>query len=172
MAFTPRNHRFVRMSILSRSLATAAVIADVEHHAHCVERHGAAANRIAAQTAKTLNGVTWKDFRKAKCGSAYTAAMPASTRPDQRLLRQGHAPAAESSKSTRIYNTAPAGNAVLPAAVSPKYAGKSTGKARMLTCLDQYEANKAGNMNGGRKWIPKGSGYYSMCNKHLKGAGA
>ena len=65
---------------------------------------------------------------------------------------------------------APAGNAVMPTAVSPKYAGKSSGKARMLTCLDQYEANKAGNLNGGLKWIQRGGGYYSMCNKHLKGA--
>jgi hypothetical protein len=39
----------------------------------------------------------------------------------------------------------------------------------MLTCLDQYEANKASNTNGGLKWIQKGGGYYSMCNKHLKG---
>jgi hypothetical protein len=56
--------------------------------------------------------------------------------------------------------------------VSPKYAGKSAGKARMLTCLDQYQANKTANQNGGLKWIQKGGGYYSMCNKHLKGAGA
>ena len=36
----------------------------------------------------------------------------------------------------------------------------------------QYKANKVNNMNGGLKWIQKGGGYYSMCNKHLKGAGA
>jgi hypothetical protein len=58
---------------------------------------------------------------------------------------------------------------MFPTAVSPKYASKSAGKARMLTCLDQYEANKANNTNGGLKWIQKGGGYYSMCNKHLKG---
>jgi hypothetical protein len=40
----------------------------------------------------------------------------------------------------------------------------------MLTCLDQYHANKAGNGNGGLRWIQKGGGYYSECNKHLKGA--
>jgi hypothetical protein len=40
----------------------------------------------------------------------------------------------------------------------------------MLTCLDQYKANKADNMNGGLRWIQKGGGYYSMCNRHLKGA--
>jgi hypothetical protein len=40
----------------------------------------------------------------------------------------------------------------------------------MLTCLDQYHANKAGTGNGGLKWIQKGGGYYSECNKRLKGA--
>ena len=36
----------------------------------------------------------------------------------------------------------------------------------MHTCLDQYNANKA---NGGLNWIQKGGGYYSECNKRLKG---
>ena len=39
----------------------------------------------------------------------------------------------------------------------------------METCLDQYRANKTGNGNGGLKWIQKGGGYYSECNKRLKG---
>jgi hypothetical protein len=29
--------------------------------------------------------------------------------------------------------------------------------------------NKATNANGGLKWIQKGGGYYSECNKQLKG---
>jgi hypothetical protein len=53
--------------------------------------------------------------------------------------------------------------------VSPKYSNESAGKARMHTCLDQYNANKAANGNGGLKWIQKGGGYYSECNKQLKG---
>jgi hypothetical protein len=61
------------------------------------------------------------------------------------------------------------GNAVFPSAVSPKYSKDSAGKARMETCLDQYHANKATNGNGGLKWIEKGGGYYSECNKRLKG---
>jgi hypothetical protein len=61
------------------------------------------------------------------------------------------------------------GNAVFPNAVSPKYSSESAGKARMHTCLDQYNANKANNGNGGLTWIKKGGGYYSECNKHLKG---
>jgi len=164
------------MSILSRSLlATAAVVAMTWNiPAHALSMHECSVKYRAAQTAKTLNGMTWKDFRKAKCGPG-AAAAPTSTSTKAADTAPAAGPTlstAESSKSTRIYNTAAAGNAVLPAAVSPKYAGKSTGKARMLTCLDQYEANKAGNMNGGLKWIQRGGGYYSMCNTHLKGAGA
>jgi hypothetical protein len=61
------------------------------------------------------------------------------------------------------------GNAVFPTAVSTKYSKETEGKARMHTCLDQYNTNKASNANGGMKWIEKGGGYYSQCNKHLKG---
>jgi hypothetical protein len=64
----------------------------------------------------------------------------------------------------------PAGPAVYPNAVDPKYAKESPGKARMHTCVDQYNANKASNGNGGLKWIQKGGGYYSECTKKLKGA--
>jgi hypothetical protein len=44
-----------------------------------------------------------------------------------------------------------------------------SGKGRMHTCVDQYNANKTANANGGLKWIQKGGGYYSECNKKLKG---
>jgi hypothetical protein len=63
------------------------------------------------------------------------------------------------------------GNAVFPSAVSPKYSSESAGKARRETYLDQYRTNKATNANGGLKWIEKGGGYYSECNKRLKGQG-
>ena len=59
--------------------------------------------------------------------------------------------------------------ATFPKAISPKYAKESPGRARMHTCLDQYNANKATNANGGLRWIAKGGGYYSECNKRLKG---
>ncbi len=111
-----------------------------------------------AKANNTLNGMKWNDFRKAQCGSeasATPAAAPAAA--------PAPAPAA-----------APApvaiGNAVFPHAVDPKYSKDSPGKARRETCLDQYHANKAGNGNGGLKWIQKGGGYYSQCNAKLKGA--
>ena len=61
------------------------------------------------------------------------------------------------------------GPAIFPSAVNPKYAQESAGKGRMHSCLDQYNANKTTNGNGGLKWIQKGGGYYSECNKRLKG---
>jgi hypothetical protein len=168
------------MSTLSRSLlATATVVALTWNvPAHALSMHECGVKYRAAQTAKTLNGLSWKEFRKAECG-ADAAAAPSSpsTRADT-ATAPAAAPtpdSAKSSKTNRIFNTAPTANAtsaVFPTAVSPKYADKSAGKARMLTCLDQYEANKGANTNGGLKWIQKGGGYYSMCNKHLKGAGA
>jgi hypothetical protein len=82
------------------------------------------------------------------------------------------APAAENPPPAKPEAAAPAaaGNAVFPSAVSSKYSGQSAGRARMHTCLDQYKANKANGGNGGLRWIQKGGGYYSECNKHLKGA--
>jgi hypothetical protein len=65
----------------------------------------------------------------------------------------------------------PRGNAVFPSAVSPKYTNQSAGQARMHTCLDQYNANKATGGNGGLKWSEKGGGYYSECTSRLKGQG-
>ena len=58
---------------------------------------------------------------------------------------------------------------VFPSAVAPKYSAEAPDKARMLTCADQFKANKASNGNGGMKWIEKSGGYYSECVVHLKG---
>ena len=119
----------------------------------------------AAKDAGTLNGMKWNDFRKAQCGSdaAAPAAAPAPT--------TASAPAAAPALKPAPTAAAPAavGNAIFPSAVDSKYSKESAGKARMETCLDQYKANKANNGNGGLKWIMKGGGYYSECNKRLKG---
>jgi hypothetical protein len=63
-------------------------------------------------------------------------------------------------------NAAPA---VYPTAIAPKYSGQDPEKARMLTCADQFKANKATNGNGGMQWIESGGGYYSECVSRLKG---
>ena len=101
----------------------------------------------AAKEAGTLNGMKWNDFRRAQCGAGATAEPAPPPAP------------------TRVTTV----DAIFPNAISSKYASKSAGKARMLTCLDQYRVNKTNGGNGGLKWIQKGGGYYSECNKRLKG---
>ncbi len=103
--------------------------------------------------------------------------MPLLRPPPRRLAAPAAAPPpAPAPKTAAAPPAAPAappiamGNAVFPSAVDPKYAKESAGKGRMHTCVDQYNANKATNGNGGMKWIMKGGGYYSECNKKLKGA--
>jgi hypothetical protein len=132
----------------------------------------------AAQTDGTLNGQKWNDFRKAQCGADATvtpasATTTAATTPAPAPAAKPAAPApktAEATKPAAAPAAAPAAtsDAVFPSAVSTKYASESAGKARMHTCLDQYNANKATNGNGGLKWIQKGGGYYSQCNTRIK----
>jgi hypothetical protein len=134
--------------------------------AHALTMQECSAKYRAAQSAGTLNGMKWNDFRKAECGSnASTAASPAPA---------ANAPAPAAAPTRAPVGTAPTApgvptNAVFPSSVSPKYSSESAGKARMHTCLDQYKANKATNANGGLNWIQRGGGYYSECNKRLKG---
>jgi len=130
--------------------------------AHALTAQECSAKYQAAKTAGTLGGQKWNDFRKAECG-ADAAATPAAA---------PAAPKAAQAKPAAAPATAPApmGNAVFPNAVDPKYSKEPAGKARMHTCVDQYNANKAGNANGGLKWIQKGGGYYSECTKKLKGS--
>jgi hypothetical protein len=126
-------------------IATVAVVLSLagSSRASALTMKECSAKYQAARAAGTLNG-GWNDFRKAQCGAADALA-----------------PAAAATTAT--------GNVVFPTAMSPKYASESAGMARMHTCVDQYNANKATNSNGGLKWIEKGGGYYSECNKKLKG---
>jgi len=126
----------------------------------------------AAKKDGTLGGQKWNDFRKAQCGAdatpAPTAAAPAPAAPKEATKETKKESTKEAKKEAAP--AAPAGPAVYPTAVDPKYSKESQGKARLQTCVDQYNANKATNANGGMKWIQKGGGYYPECNKRLKGA--
>jgi hypothetical protein len=117
----------------------------------------------AAKTAGTLGNQTWNDFRKAQCGTDASAAAPADA-------AKTKSAAAKDAPKTAAAPAAASGPTVFPTAVAPKYSSEKPSKARMHTCVDQYNANKAANANGGLKWIQKGGGYYSECNKRLKGA--
>jgi hypothetical protein len=120
---------------------------------HALTMKECSAKYQAAKAAGTLGTQNWRDFRRAECGAGASAAAP---------------PVAPATGGTATAQR-PAENAVFPTAISPKYSNESAGRARMHTCLDQYNANKASNANGGLKWIQKGGGYYSECTKQLKG---
>ena len=125
----------------------------------------------AAKAAGTLGDQKWNDFRKAQCGADATAAPAAAApapagEPKEAAKKESKKEAAKEAAAP----AAPSGPATYPSAVDSKYSKETAGKARMHTCLDQYNANKASNGNGGLKWIQKGGGYYSECTKKLKGA--
>lgn len=123
-----------------------------------------------AKKANALKGQKWNDFRKAQCGDddaaddEAAAAVPAEPAKPAASAATTAAPAAKPAAM-------PAGKAkaaVFPRAVSQKYSNETAGKARLKTCVDQYNANKAANANGDLKWIEKGGGYWSQCNTKLK----
>jgi len=143
------NRHIIGAALLSGMLCGAAL------PAHALSMQECSAKYKAAKEAGTLGEQKWNDFRKTQCGAEATPAA---------------APAAPAPSTAAAPPPAPAlpGSAVFPSAISPKYANESPGKARMHTCVDQYKANKETNGNGGLKWIMKGGGYYSECNKRLK----
>ncbi len=93
----------------------------------------------AAKSARTLGGMTWNAFRSAGC-------------PTTVARRSG--------------SMLPTMGTIFPATIARKYAGEPAGRARELTCRDQYEANKAAGI-AESKWTEEGGGYYSECNKRL-----
>ncbi|AVT79428.1 hypothetical protein [Rhodopseudomonas palustris] len=140
----------------------------------------------AAKTDGTLNGQGWNDFRKEHCGAAASAdskaaeakpadAKPADAKPDAKPEAKSEAKPAESKpegKSKAKSAAAPAGPqgpAVYPTAIDAKFAQEKPTLARLHTCAQQWKANKAANTTGGLRWIQKGGGYWSECNKRLKG---
>jgi hypothetical protein len=93
----------------------------------------------SAKTAGTLGAITWNEFRSAGC------------------------PTTIARKSGSMLPTM---GSIFPTSIAKKYAGQKAGKARMLTCRDQYRANKAAGISA-PKWTEEGGGYYSECNKRL-----
>jgi hypothetical protein len=100
----------------------------------------------AAKTAGTLNGAKWNDFRKTECAADAAAAPAAPAAPPPAAAAK---PAAAPKPAAAAPAPAMPSNAMFPSAVSAKYSSESAGKARMHTCLDQYNANKAAGGNGG-----------------------
>jgi hypothetical protein len=110
----------------------------------------------AAKDAGSLNGMKWNDFRKAQCGSDAAAAPTTAAAP-------APAPAPAPKPAPAPIAT---GNAIFPSVVDSKFSSEKPHLARLHSCSQQWQANKANNGNGGMKWPH----YYSECNKRLKGA--
>lgn len=164
------------MKIRSYPICAAAIagfaIAAAAGPAQALTAQECSAKYQAAKSAGTLGDQKWNDFRKAQCGADATPAATAPAAPKETAKEAPKAApkTAETPKAApAAAPAAAAGPAVFPTAVAPKYSNETAGKARMHTCVDQYNANKASNANGGLKWIQKGGGYYSECTKRLKG---
>jgi hypothetical protein len=143
----------VRPNLLCAAmLATSAMFASIPAQALTMQE--CSAKYKAAKTAGTLGTQKWNDFRKAQCLDGVAAAKA-----------DAKATAAKSDSASKE----PAKPAVFPTAIAPKYSSDKAAKGRMHTCVDQYKANKTTNANGGMKWVEKGGGYFSECNKRLKG---
>ena len=121
----------------------------------------------AKKSANETANLKYRDFVK-ECLTR-SAAKPATEEPATPGAAATALSAAKPAPAPRGAVPPAAGEAVFPTAVSPKYSKETAGRARMHTCLDQYNENKGASGNGGLNWIQKGGGYYSECNKRLKG---
>ncbi len=122
----------------------------------------------AAKTAGTLNGLKWNDFRAKECDSDTTAATtPAAATP----AKATKASKTDDFEEPAAPTTAAPRGVSFPRAVAAKYSTEAAGKARMHTCVDSYNDNKAKGTLAGLKWIQKGGGFYSLCNARLKSNG-
>jgi len=169
---TTRNHTSLLAAALAAGLSFAAA-----PPADALTAQECSAKYQAAKTAGTLNGQAWNDFRKTQCG-ADAAAAPAATdasapktaeaKPDETKPEAKRAKAAAKSGASPAA-PASAGPATFPTAVDAKFAKEPAARARLHTCAESWKANKAANTTGGLRWIQKGGGYWSECNKKLKG---
>jgi hypothetical protein len=140
----------IQAKLLCTFVATGIAALVVTAPAKALTTQECSAKYQAAKAAGTLSGQKWNDFRKAQCcadAAAAPAAAPAATPAPKEVEAKSKKEAAPAAAP------APVGNAVFPSTVDPKYSKETAGKARMHTCVDQYNANKAGNTNGGMIWI-------------------
>ncbi|MFC0240412.1 hypothetical protein [Rhodopseudomonas telluris] len=154
--------------------ATALLMLITSTPGHALTAQECSAKYQAAKTAGTLNGQGWNDFRKAQCAEAAAApaasdGKAAASEPKATEAKPAEPKAAAKPKAAAAEPATPAGPATYPTAVDAKFAKEPAARARLHTCAEQWKANKAANTTGGLKWIQKGGGYWSECNKRLKG---
>lgn len=123
----------------------------------------------AAKKDGSLGTKTWAEYRHSDCGDAGAGTAPVAA-----SVAATTAPAAASAKPAASSTPAVASVAApvdLPAVIDPKFASEKPARARLHTCAQSYRAHKkAGTLNG-LKWLQKGGGFYSLCNRKLKAAG-
>ncbi|MDI2112117.1 hypothetical protein [Commensalibacter nepenthis] len=162
------------ISILG-SYATVAVLTvgtmvGFSYSAHAAEGKACYEQFSAAKKANTLKEKNFKEFKAANCDQK--AAIPADKPAANAAKADKPANEAKEPVKKDAVEKAPvvSGDVVFPDKIDPQFASEKEGTARMNTCKKQYHLNKTSNKNGGLKWIQKGGGYYSECNKHLKSA--
>ena len=147
----------------------------------------------AAKKDGTLNNRDWNTFRATDCATAASAAAPAAVPAAPAAVpaapaavpaapaatpaapsatpavpaTQAATPAAPAKKPAAPLSTAILTD--LPTAIDPKYAAQKPSQGRLHTCADSYKAHKTAGTLQGLRWIQKGGGFYSQCNRKLKG---
>jgi len=110
----------------------------------------------AAKASGSTQGATWPKFL-AECRSNLPAVPTQAEKPAPK-------PVVDPQPGRKV-----AGAPVFPAVISSKFADLRPAQARQKTCSEQYQSNKATGGNAGLNWLEKGGGYWSQCNKKLKG---
>ena len=116
----------------------------------------------AAKASGTTNGATWPKFL-ADCRVSLPAASVTAPAPAP-AEKPAPKPMADPQPGAKV-----AGAPIFPTVVTAKFAELSPAQARQKTCSEQYQANKTSGGNAGLNWLEKGGGYWSQCNKKLKG---
>lgn len=110
----------------------------------------------SAKAAGATNGATWPTFL-AECRTRLPSAPAQAGKPAPK-------PAVDPQASAKV-----AGAPVFPTVIAAKFADLRPAQARQKTCSEQYQTNKGTGGNAGLGWLEKGGGYWSQCNKKLKG---
>jgi hypothetical protein len=114
----------------------------------------------SAKAAGATQGATWPKFL-AECRSSLASAPTRAPAQAEKPLPK---PVVDPQPGTKAV-----GAPVYPTAVASKFADLKPAQARQKTCSEQYQTNKGTGGNAGLNWLEKGGGYWSQCNKKLKG---
>ena len=133
--------------------------------AGCVAKTAAAKPAMKKETARVAPAETTTTVTQKECSARYQSAKTAGTLGTMTWneFRSAGCPTTIAKKSGSMLPTM---GSIFPTSIARKYAGQKAGKARMLTCRDQYRANKEAGITEPR-WTEEGGGYYSECNKRL-----